>query len=338
MTTLTIAFFEIMNEWEKDIISSTISDHEILFFEKPIQEYDIKEFDRADILSVFIYSEVTAKVLEQLPNIKFIATRSTGFDHIDLAYCNQNEILVSNVPYYGENTVAEHTFALIMAISRNVHKSYLRVRRNDYSIEGLKGFDLQGKTIGIIGTGRIGIHVVRIARGFGMKVIAYDINKDKFFADLLGFEYCELDELLARSDIVSLHVPYNKYTHHLINTDNLDQFKKGSILINTARGKLIQTEALLQGLQDGIFAGAGLDVLDGEEYIKEEKRLLYDKENIDTWTKIVQDHMILSNENVVFTPHIAFYSQEALERIMITTTENIVGHLSGSPQYLVNNK
>lgn len=284
----------------------------------------------AEVISVFIYSKMTEELLSHLSNLKFIATRSTGFDHIDLDTCAKNQILVSNVPYYGENTIAEHTFGLILALSRNIHKSYIRTTRNDFSIEGLKGFDLKKKTLGVVGAGRIGLHVIRVAKAFGMDVLAYDVKEDQFLADVLGFTYVSLEDLLAQSDIISLHVPYNTHTHHLINKDNIRLIKKGAILINTARGGIVDTEALLEALDQGILSGAGLDVLEGEESILEDKRMVYDPSDLETMTNLVKDHILLSKDNVVFTPHIAFYSQEALERIIDTTIENIAAFCLGS--------
>jgi len=269
-------------------------------------------------------------LLKKLPKLKLLVTRSTGFDHIDIRACKKQGIVVCNVPYYGENTVAEHTFALILSISRNIHKSYLRTLRNDFSIEGLKGFDLMGKTLGVVGTGHIGLHVIRIARGFSMNVIAYDIHSNQIAAEVLGFSYVSFNELLRKSDIITLHVPYNKHTHHMINRENIKLIKKGSILINTSRGGVVETEALINALDRGILAGAGLDVLEGEELIKEEKQLLYDKANLEKLSQLVKDHILLSRDNVVFTPHIAFYSNEALERIINTTIINIIGFINGN--------
>lgn len=275
-------------------------------------------------------------MISKLPKLKMIATRSTGFDHIDLKEANKRKITVCNVPYYGENTVAEHTFALILALSRNVHKSYLRTINNDFSIDGLKGFDLKDKTIGVIGGGNIGLHVIRIAKGFGMKVLVQDTHQNSFLAEVLGFEYTKnLEELLSQSDIITLHLPENKFTHHLINRKNIHQIKKGAILINTARGGIVETEALLQALEEKILAGVGLDVLEGEELIKEEKQLLYDQKNPGKLKTLIRDHILIDKDNVVFTPHIAFYSVEALERIIETTGENIVGFVEGKLQNTV---
>ena len=300
------------------------------FFKYPLNMKNASKSLDAEVISVFIYSKLTEELLSHFSNLKFIATRSTGFDHIDLDTCVKNQILVSNVPYYGENTIAEHTFGLILALSRNIHKSYIRTTRNDFSIEGLKGFDLKKKTLGVVGAGRIGLHVIRVAKAFGMDVLAYDVKKDQFLADVLGFTYVSLEDLLAQSDIISLHVPYNTHTHHLINKDNIRLIKKGAILINTARGGIVDTEALLEALDQGILSGAGLDVLEGEELILEDKRMVYDPSDLETMTNLVKDHILLSKDNVVFTPHIAFYSQEALERIIDTTIENIAAFCLGS--------
>jgi len=267
-----------------------------------------------------------------------ITTRSTGFDHIDLKVAKLRKITVCNVPFYGENTVAEHTFALILSLSRNIHKSYMKTLRADFSIEGLKGFDIAGKTLGVIGAGHIGLHVIRIAKGFGMDVLAYDTHQDKFLAEVLGFKYVSFKEILRNSDIITLHVPYNKYTHHLINKDTIKLIKKGAILINTARGGIVDTEALIEAIDKEILGGAGIDVLEGEELIKEEKQLLYDKKKLQSLGNLVKGHILLRRDNVVFTPHIAFYSQQALERILDVTVQNIVAFSSDKPQNVVGGK
>lgn len=329
-----IAFFEI-KDWEKEYLQEKIKGHTIEFTKERLNINNVDKINDYDVVSVFIYSRVSKQVLDKLINLKLIATRSTGFDHIDVTECNRRKITVSNVPYYGENTIAEHTFALILSLSRNVHKSYLRTLRNDFSIKGLKGFDLKGKTIGVIGAGHIGLHVIRVAKAFGMNVLAYDVRQDSFISEVLGFEYVSLEDLLKNSDILTLHVPYNKYTHHLINKENIKLIKKGAILINTARGGVVDTEALIEALDEKILSGVGLDVLEGEELLLEESRLVYDPENLNNLANLVKDQILLSKDNVVFTPHIAFYSQEALERILDTTTENILAFSSGVAQNVV---
>jgi D-lactate dehydrogenase len=265
-----IALLE-LHDWEEKYLRGRVDGvHEIVSLPGVLEDNDLAKIADAEIVSPFIYSKLTAERLAKLPKLKMISTRSTGFDHVDMAECARRGITVCNVPFYGENTVAEHTFALILALSRKVHEAFVRVRAGNFSLEGLRGFDLKDKTIGVVGAGRIGLHVIRIARGFGMKVLAFDVKQDNFWAEVLGFEYAELDDLLGRSDIITLHAPYNRHTHHLINRDNVHKIKRGAILINTARGALVNTEALLKALEDGILAGAGLDVLEGEEAIYEE--------------------------------------------------------------------
>lgn len=227
------------------------------------------------------------------------------------------------MPTYGENTIAEHTFALILNLSRKVHKSYLRTLQGDFRIDDLRGFDLKGKTLGIIGGGHIGMHVIKIAKGFGMHVLVNGHHPNHFMSDLLHYNYVELDELLQKSDIISLHVPLTKETQYLIGTEEINRMKQGVIIINTSRGAVINTDALFEGLQSGKIGGAGLDVIEGEELIKEEAQLHKDNKHKEKWRLLYEDQQILRMPNVVFTPHNAFNSQEALERILDTTIENI---------------
>ncbi|KKT95125.1 MAG: D-isomer specific 2-hydroxyacid dehydrogenase NAD-binding protein, D-lactate dehydrogenase [Parcubacteria group bacterium GW2011_GWC1_45_14] len=329
-----IAIFEVQ-KWKQEFLKAELAGHEVEFFEEPLSEENVEKAKDAEAISVFIYSKVKKDIIEKLPKLKFIATQSTGFDHIDVEFCKEKGIGVANVPHYGENTVAEHTFALILALSRNVHKSYLRTNSGDFSIEGLKGFDLKDKTLGVIGTGKIGLHVIRMAKGFGMHVKAYDVQTDNFLSEVLHFEYASLDEVLSTSDIVSLHVPYNKNTHHLINKENIKKMKKGALLINTARGGAVDTDALFDALDEGHIGGAALDVLEGEELLLDEKQMLYYKEDNDKLRELVRNEQILKRDNVVFTPHIAFYSQEALERILNATAENLKGFSEGGTIYSV---
>lgn len=324
-----IAIFD-FKPWEKALFSKLLKKHTLKFIKEPIHEADLKEVKDADIVSVFVSSKVNADIINKFTKLKMVATRSTGFDHIDLKTAKSKNIIVANVPSYGENTVAEHAFALIMTLSRNIHKSYLRTMREDYTIEGLKGFDLQGKTLGVIGAGRIGMHSVRIGRGFGMKVLAYDAFKNDFLAQTLNFEYASsLEELLKRSDVITIHVPAIPETFHMINKNNYKFIKKGAILVNTARGSVIETEALLEALDKKILAGVGLDVLEEEDLVLEEKHLVWRKENDQKMASLIKNHILLSKENVIFTPHIAFYSQEACDRITEMTIDNINAYLAG---------
>lgn len=329
-----IAFFEIKG-WEKPYLKKELKNHTLEFYQEPLSSANVDKIRDFEMASVFIYSKIDEKVLKKLPQLKLITTRSTGFGHIDLKVCQKKKITVCNVPFYGENTVAEHTFALILSLSRNIHKSYVRTLRNDFSIEGLKGFDLKGKTLGVIGTGHIGACVIKMAKGFDMNVLAFDVIENKELAKELDFQYVAFDQVLKNSDIITLHVPYNKNTHHLINKQTIKKIKKGAVLINTARGGIADTEALIWALDQGILSGLGLDVLEGEKLIKEEKQLLYDKKNLEVLAELVKGHILLSKDNVVFTPHIAFYSEEALIRIIETTIENIKQYLLDKPENIV---
>lgn len=297
-----------------------------------------REWADASVLSTFIHSRISRGVLERMPALRGIATRSTGYDHIDLAACAERGITVTHVPHYGENTVAEHTFALILSLSRNVHRAYLRTSGGDFSLAGLQGFDLKGKTLGVVGVGSIGLHVIRIARAFGMRVLATDTHPNRMLAEVLDFTYADLDDVLAGSDIVSLHAPARPSTYHLMNRQRLQQMKHGALLINTARGSLVDTEALLWALDSGILAGAGLDVLEGEELIAEELALLSHEEHPATQEELrmaLGANLLLRRPDVVITPHIGFNSREALERILDTTVANIVSQVAQRPQNAV---
>jgi D-lactate dehydrogenase len=326
-----IAFFEI-EEWEKNYIKKSLGNHKLLFFKEKLTPRNASKAKNVDALAVFIYSKVDKEILKSLPKIKLVTTMSTGFDHIDLVECKKKGVTVCNVPTYGENTVAEHTFALILAISRKIVDAVDNTRKGDFRLIGLRGFDLKGKTIGIVGCGNIGIHVARIAKGFEMNVLVFDIHKDAKLAKKIGFKYATMDNLLKNSDIVTLHVPDNKYTHHMINDKTLKKFKKGAVLINTARGGLIDDTVLLKALNNRQIAYAGLDVLEGECAIREEKELLHPEfmKACDLQT-VLEDHILLRKPNVYVTPHNAFNSREALLRILDTTIGNIQGFLKKKP-------
>jgi D-lactate dehydrogenase len=283
----------------------------------------------------FIHQHIGYTEIERMPKLKLIATRSTGYDHIDLAAATQRGVAVANVPGYGETAVAEQTFALMLTLSRKMHLAYTRTQQGDYSIEGLRGFDLYGKTLGVVGAGAIGLHVIRIAKGFGMNVVAYDVNQNRLLAEVLGFRYVKLDELFAISDIITLHAPALPSTQHMINRETLSTMKRGALLINTARGSLIDTQALLWALDTGILAGAGLDAMEGEEFLQHEEELLNTPATEDKLKILVHNRLLQRRNNVVITPHIAFNTEEALRRILDTTIENVQAFLQGHPSNLV---
>lgn len=334
MRCMHICFFD-TSEFDEVYVRKELKDHDVFDTKEHLTLELAKTHADCEVLSVFVYSKVTREIMEAMPKLKLIATRSTGYDHIDAEAAKEKGIAIATVPLYGENTVAEHTFALILSLSRNVHKSYVRSLQGDHTIEGLMGFDLKGKTLGVVGAGKIGQHVIRIGRAFGMHVQAFDLHQDDFLADILDFEYVSLEELYRNADIVSLHVPYNPHTHHLINAAAFKQMKHGTILINTSRGPVVETEALLAALEEGIIGGAGLDVLEGEDLIMEEHQLLYHQTTVEQRDMMAKNMLLLHRDNVVFTPHIAFYSKEALERIICTTITNITDFAKGEPHNVI---
>jgi len=327
-----LVFFEI-EDWEKEYILKNLNvpkDLEPLFYK---EKFD-KKLVTNDVLgiSVFVGSNVGEDILEIAPNLKFITTRSTGFDHLKSDLLLAQGIKLGYVPGYGDNTVAEFAFGLLLAVNRHIYEAFDRIKENrDFSIEGFEGFDLKNKTIGIIGTGRIGKEMIRISKGFQMKVVAYDLYPNKELAREFDFEYVSFEELLANSDVVSLHIPYTKENHYLINEENISKFKKGAILINTSRGALVDSKALIKGLNQGILSGVGLDVLDGEKETFEEKSLiLYGNPQKEDILNVLENNVLINTKNVIITPHIAFFTKEAQIRILNTDLANIENFFENS--------
>ena len=302
-------------EWEIDYVKQRL----------PGVELVVEGDTDAEAISVFVNHPVDAAEMDKYPKLKLIATRSTGVDHIDAEEAKKRGIAVASVPGYGAPTVAEFAFALVLALSRKVCDAHKQVTETgSFSQNGLTGFDLAGKTMGIVGVGSIGQHTARIAKGFGMQVLVSDAFKNDALAKEIGFMYAELPELLGASDIISLHVPYMKETHHLINMGNIGQIKKGAYLINTARGAVVETAALVKALEEGILAGAGLDVLEEEGDMQDEMHLLSGLHPKEEELKVVlENHYLIDHPRVIITPHIAFDTREAIERILDTTVENI---------------
>ncbi len=314
-----IILFEVTKDKE-ETFRKPLEGQEVFMYEEKLTKDNTAKVAGAEVVSVFINSRVDKQVIDAMPNLKLICTRSTGFDHIDTAYCKSKGIAVANVPAYGSATVAEFTFALILSLSRKIFQAGKRLGEpGPFSIDGLQGFDLADKTIGVVGVGKIGKNVIKIAKGFGMKILACDSYPDDSFAQENDFEYVALDILLSQSDIVTLHAPYTKDNHHLINKERISFMKKGAYLFNTARGELVDTNALTLGLTSGHLGGAGLDVLEGEQEMGKDKL-----------------KALLDMPNVIITPHVAFYSKEAEARIIQTTTENIQNFLKNNLTNIVN--
>jgi D-lactate dehydrogenase len=330
-----IAFFE-AEPWEEKYIREKMDKAvEVAFSPEPLSVKNVDLAKGYDIISPFIYSDIDRAVIERLPSMRLIATRSTGYDHIDAGFCAEKNISISNVPTYGDNTVAEHTFALILALSRKILPSVERTRRGNFSLEGLRGFDLKNRVLGVIGAGHIGQHVIRIGHGFQMEAIAYDTRRDELLAKSLGFQYATLNELLEKADVVTLHVPYRPQTHHLINRKNIALMKPGSVLINTARGGLVETAALAEAIHRGILIGVGLDVIEEEGIVKEERQLLSSKREREELQVALETHLLLFRDDVIITPHNAFNSVEAVQRILDTTISNIEAFIENRPQNMI---
>lgn len=330
-----ISVFEIEG-WEKERFECLSDQHDVRFDTRRLDDESVSDHADADVISTFIYSDVSADALDRFDHLGMIATRSTGVDHIDLDWCRAHDVVVANVPSYGDNTVAEHVFALLLAVSRHLVEAVDRTRRGEFSQAGLRGFDLQGRTIGIIGTGRIGAHVGRIARGFGMQVLAFDPNEDPDLAREIGFEYLSLEELLRRADVVTLHVPGTDKTRHLLGTTEFAQMKPGAVLINTSRGSVVESAALMRALGDGTISAAGLDVVEGEPVIREEAELVrsvFSQEH--DLEMLLSGHVLLRMRNVIITPHIGFDTQEAVQRILDTSCQNIEAFARGETQHAV---
>lgn len=296
----------------------------LCFFEESITALNAELFSRARLLCVFIHSRVDSATLAQLPRLEAIVTRSTGIDHIDIEACQQHKIAVGNVPSYGQNTVAEYSFTLILALARQVKAMVERLARGEFYREGLKGFDLFGKTIGVIGTGKIGSHVVSIARGFGMEVLCCAHHENPDLTKLPQVHYVPLETLLSQSDIVTLHVPANSSTFHLINKDNISLMKPSAMLINTARGNVVEIEAIVEQLHLGnLQGGVGLDTFESEDIWIEEKYLKNDALSALELQKAMLAFSILRSSHVILSPHNAYNTTEALERILAMSVENI---------------
>ena len=246
------------------------------------------------------FGQVTREVFERLPDLKLVVTRSVGYEHIDLEEAARRDIPVCHIPDYGAHMIAEQAFALLLGLARNVVKGNQRYQNEHlFSDKGLQGIELYGKTLGVVGTGRIGLHCIRIAKGFGMRVIAQDVFENESAARELGFTYLPFEDLLAQSDFVSLNVSLNESTHHLINSESLALMKHGAILVNTARGAVVDTQALVASLRSGHLGGAGLDVLEDERDVYHD----------------------FGDLNVVVTPHLGWYTDGAVARILKITFE-----------------
>lgn len=315
----TIAFFD-TKPYDKESFSGFATEElNIRFFENKLNADTVSMAACCDGVCAFVNDSIDKTVIDKLEEygVGVVALRCAGYNNVDLKYAN-GKIKILRVPAYSPYAVAEHTMGLILTLNRKLHRSYIRTRDHNFSLEGLTGFDLKNKTVGIIGTGKIGIVFAEICKGFGMKIIGYDPYKNDNFEG----EYVNLDTLLANSDIVSLHCPLTKDNTHLINRETIEKMKKGVYIINTSRGRLINTEALIDGIKTGKVGAAGLDVYEEETALffedYSEEVLLDDKLST-----------LISMPNVIVTSHQAFLTREALDSIAKTTLQNLTDYFLG---------
>lgn len=300
--------------------------HTLIFFEPRLTPQTAQLAQGFEAVCSFVNDKVNAQVLEVLHagGVRLIALRSAGYNHVDLAAAARLGIRVVRVPEYSPYAVAEHAVALVLALNRRIHQAYARVRDWNFSLEGLVGFDLHGKTVGLVGTGRIGTAAARIFRGFGCRVLCYDAMPHMPLEEELGIRYVPLETLYAEADILSLHVPLTPDTHHLVNADSLARMKRGVILVNTGRGALIDSRALIAALKTGHVGAAGLDVYEEEEgifFTDLSGQMLQD----DTLARLLTFH------NVIVTSHQAFLTREALANIAETTLSSVRAFERGEP-------
>lgn len=315
-----VAFFD-TKPYDRTWFDALGKNYEITYFEEKLNHHTAKFTDGFDAVCAFVNDRVNALAIERLYNngVQLIAMRCAGYSNVDVKAAFQ-KLHIVRVPAYSPHAVAEHTMGLLLTLNRRLHKAYNRTREFNFSIVGLTGTDLYGKTVGVIGTGKIGRTFIDICRGFGMRVLAYD----KFPAKDSGLDYVELDTLLRESDVISLHCPLTPDTRHILNRDAFSKMKQGVFILNTSRGALIDSEALLDALNSRTVGGAGLDVYE------EEANLFYE----DCSDTIIHDDtlaLLVSRPNVILTAHQAFLTEEALHNIAEETIKNLDAFFSGAP-------
>ena len=315
-----VAFFD-TKPYDRTWFDALGKNYEITYFEEKLNHHTAKFTDGFDAVCAFVNDRVNALSIERLYNngVQLIAMRCAGYSNVDVKAAFQ-KLHIVRVPAYSPHAVAEHTMGLLLTLNRRLHKAYNRTREFNFSIVGLTGTDLYGKTVGVIGTGKIGRTFIDICRSFGMRVLAYD----KFPAKDSGLDYVELDTLLRESDVISLHCPLTPDTRHILNRDAFSKMKKGVFILNTSRGALIDSEALLDALNSRTVGGAGLDVYE------EEANLFYE----DRSDTIIHDDtlaLLVSRPNVILTAHQAFLTEEALHNIAEETIKNLDAFFSGAP-------
>ncbi len=313
-----IAFFD-TKEYDKKIFEKYNKQYgfEITYYDSKLSSEIAPVVKGFDVVCVFVNDIVDKHTIDILKEngVKLIALRCAGFNNVALSELDEN-IKAVRVPAYSPHAVAEHATALLLEIDRKIYKAYQRTKKYNFTLNGLLGFDIYGKTVGVIGTGKIGKEFCKIMKGFGANVIAYDVYQDATAAEQIGFTYTELDELLSQSDIISIHCPLTKDNENLINSTTINKMKNGVIIINTSRGKLIDSNSLINELESGKIGGVGLDVFDeeGDFFLNDMSGEYKRNRNLS---------VLLSMPNVIITSHQAFFTREALNKIAKDTCENI---------------
>ena len=339
-----IIYFTEIEQAEADCFQDELAAHDLRFVAS-LAEVDAD----AEVVSTFINLPIDPAFLLAHPHLRLVATRSQAVDHIDLAACRARGVIVVHVPDYGDTTVAEHTFALILATARRLRELMVKPKGGRFSYEAMRALDLAGRTLGIVGLGRVGTRVAVLGEAFRMQVIGCDLLGRDVALEAQIVEHVSQAELFARADIISLHVPLTPKTYHLIDRENLARCRRGVIIINTARGGLVDTAALVEALDSGQVGGAGLDVLQDERVLREsaaqiiagdivshlrsdpEAHEARDADRIREVQELMLGDAVLSRTNVVFTPHVAFNSVQAVHRLRAVTVENIRAFEAGAP-------
>lgn len=317
-TNIKVAFFD-TKPYDKKSFAKELANtsFDVTYYKAKLSEVNVKLAEGYDVVCAFVNDVLSAEVIDKLVEygIKVVAMRCAGYNNVDIRYA-YDKIHIVRVPAYSPYAVAEHAAALMLSLNRKIHRAYYRTRDNNFSIAGFEGFDLHGKTAGVVGTGKIGRIMIGILQGFGMNVIAFDKFPDQEYAKQTGVTYVDLDTLYRKSDVITLHCPLTNESHHMIDRDSIAKMKEGIMLINTSRGSLIDTSALIEGLKENRVGSAGLDVYE------EEANYFFEDFSGD----IVSDDILarlLTFNNVLVTSHQAFLTREALSNIARTTIENI---------------
>lgn len=332
---LKIIFFDV-KDYEVDFLKRECDgkfDYKLVSASLDSLSKEDKDYNDAEVVSCFTTSRIGEDVLKKFPNLKLLALRSVGFNHIDIEYCKNNGIVVTNTPNYGNMTVAEFAFALLLNVTRKVSLAANDLKNGIVEAKHTIGAELFGKTIGIVGLGAIGAEMARLSYGFGLKVLGYDLKKRDILSEKYAVSYVDFDTLIEKSDFISIHTPLSKENYHMFNADVFKRIKQGAVIVNTGRGEIIDTQALYNALVEGKISGAGLDVLESEETLTDSDYLVdVGRMNVNSLQKTVLNNSLMKLNNVIITPHIAYDTKEAIERILIFTMSNIFAFENGIEQ------